>query len=101
MKDGSPFGIAGLWENWKHPASGEWVRTFAIITVPANELVGTIHDRMPAILHKEDYEKWLGPEPAPHHVLRPFPSALLRMWPISRRVNSPMNDEDFTEFSLS
>ena len=67
---------------------------FAIITMPANELVGTIHDRIPAILHKEDYEKWLGPEPAPHHVLRPFPSALLRMWPISTRVNSPMNDDE-------
>src|SRR5207247_4770608 len=24
MKDGSPFGIAGIWENWKEPASGEW-----------------------------------------------------------------------------
>jgi putative SOS response-associated peptidase YedK len=93
MKDGSPFGIAGLWENWKG-SSGEWVRTLAIITVPANELVGTVHDRMPAILRKEDYEKWLGPEPAPHHVPRPFPSALLRMWPISTRVNSPMNDDE-------
>jgi putative SOS response-associated peptidase YedK len=32
MKDGAPFGIAGIWENWKEPASGEWIRTFAIIT---------------------------------------------------------------------
>jgi putative SOS response-associated peptidase YedK len=23
MKDGSPFGIAGIWENWKEPASAE------------------------------------------------------------------------------
>jgi putative SOS response-associated peptidase YedK len=34
MKDGRPFGIAGLWENWKDPATGEWIRTFAIITSP-------------------------------------------------------------------
>jgi putative SOS response-associated peptidase YedK len=27
MKDGSPFGIGGLWENWKGPKSGEWIRT--------------------------------------------------------------------------
>ena len=27
MKDGSPFGIGGLWENWKDPTSSEWVRT--------------------------------------------------------------------------
>ena len=39
MKDGSPFGLGGLWENWKDPASGEWVRTFTIITTDANELV--------------------------------------------------------------
>jgi hypothetical protein len=32
MKDGSPSGLDGIWENWKDPASGEWVRTFAIIT---------------------------------------------------------------------
>jgi putative SOS response-associated peptidase YedK len=32
MKDGAPFGIAGIWENWKEPASGQWIRTFAIIT---------------------------------------------------------------------
>ncbi|HXX27016.1 MAG TPA: SOS response-associated peptidase family protein [Terriglobales bacterium] len=38
MKDGKPFGIAGLWENWKDPASGEWTRTFVIITTEANEL---------------------------------------------------------------
>jgi putative SOS response-associated peptidase YedK len=92
MKDRSPFGIAGLWENWKDP-SGEWVRTFTIVTVPANELVGTIHDRMPAILHREDYDRWLGIEPDRHDALRPFPSELLRMWPISTRVNSPLNDD--------
>src|SRR5256885_4823670 len=39
MKDGAPFGIAGIWENWKEPATGEWIRTFAIITTDANELV--------------------------------------------------------------
>jgi putative SOS response-associated peptidase YedK len=94
MKGGSPFGIAGLWENWKDPATGDWVRTFAIITAPANELVATIHDRMPAILRREDYDRWLGTEPDPRDVLRPFPSELLRMWPISTRVNSPKNDDE-------
>jgi hypothetical protein len=28
-----------LCENWRDPASGEWIRTFAIITTEANELV--------------------------------------------------------------
>lgn len=40
MKDGSPFGLAGLWENWRNPKTGEWERTLVVITVPSNELVG-------------------------------------------------------------
>jgi putative SOS response-associated peptidase YedK len=66
----------------------------AIIRVPANELVATIHDRMPATLRREDFDPWLGLEPDPRDLLRPFPSELLRMWPISTRVNSPNNDDE-------
>jgi putative SOS response-associated peptidase YedK len=62
MKDRSPFGLAGLWENWKDPATGDWVRTFCVITTTANDLVSRIHDRMPAILRPEDYARWLGGE---------------------------------------
>jgi putative SOS response-associated peptidase YedK len=93
MKDGAPFGIAGIWENWKEPASGEWIRTFAIITTDANELVADIHDRMPVILAPAIYARWLGEEPDPRDVMRPFPAALMRMWPISTRVNKPENDD--------
>ena len=94
MKDRSPFGIAALWENWKDPTSGEWVRTFVLLTTPANELISGIHDRMPAILKPADYERWLGIETDPHDLLAPFPSDLLAMWPISKRVNSPDNDDE-------
>jgi putative SOS response-associated peptidase YedK len=93
MKDGSPFGLAGLWENWKDPNSGDWVRTFAIMTVPSNELIGEIHERMPAILFTKDYERWLGAEPAPRELMATFPSEPMRMWPISKRVNKPENDD--------
>jgi putative SOS response-associated peptidase YedK len=94
MKDRSPFGIAGLWENWKDPATSEWVRTFVILTTPANDLLARIHDRIPAILKPSDYERWLGIEPDPHDLLGPFASALLSIWPISKRVNSPDNDDE-------
>ena len=46
-EDGT-FGLAGIWENWKEPASGEWLRTFAIITTDANELVADIHTACPS-----------------------------------------------------
>jgi putative SOS response-associated peptidase YedK len=81
MKDGRPFGIGGLWENWKEPTSGEWLWTFAIITTDANELVAT------------DYTRWLSDEPDPGDLMRPFPAEPMRMWPISTRVNKPENDD--------
>jgi putative SOS response-associated peptidase YedK len=87
MKDGSPFGLAGIWENWLNPNTGAWERTFAIITVPE------IHNRMPAILEPKNYERWLGLEPDPHDLLITYPSEPMTMWPISKRVNSPDNDD--------
>jgi putative SOS response-associated peptidase YedK len=93
MKDGSPFGLAGIWENWRNPTTGEWERTSAIITVPSNDLVGKIHNRMPAILQPAGYERWLSPEPDPHDLLITYPSEPMTMWPISTRVNSPDNDD--------
>ena len=93
MKDGSPFGLAGLWENWRNPNTGEWKRTFAIITVPSNQLVAKIHNRMPAILEPAGYDRWLGLEPDPHDLLITYPSEPMTIWPISTRVNKPENDD--------
>lgn len=93
MKDGSPFGLAGIWENGKD-ASGEWLRTFAIVTTSANELVGKIHDRMPVIVAEKDFLRWLGAEPEANELLHPFDPEQMTMWPISTRVNSPRNDDE-------
>jgi putative SOS response-associated peptidase YedK len=93
MKDGSPFGLAGIWENWLNPNKNEWERTFAIITVPSNDLVGEIHNRMPAILEPKSYDRWLGPQPDPHDLLISYSPEPMTMWPISTRVNKPENDD--------
>ena len=94
MGDGSAFGLAGIWENWKDPASGEFIRTFCVLTCPANELIASIHDRMPVILPPDAYHRWLSPlDPDPSDLLRPYPSELMRMWPVSTRVNAPQNDD--------
>lgn len=93
MKDGLPFGLAGLWENWRNPSTGEWERTFVVITVPSNDLVAQIHGRMPAILEPKGYDRWLGLEPDPHDLLITYPSEPMTMWPISRRVSAPENDD--------
>jgi putative SOS response-associated peptidase YedK len=93
MKDGSPFGLAGIWEHWRNPHTSEWERTFAIITVPSNELVRTIHHRMPAILEPDSYDRWLGSELDPRDLMITYPSEPMTMWPISTRVNKPENDD--------
>jgi putative SOS response-associated peptidase YedK len=88
-----PAGGGGPSHYWKEPASGEWIRTFAVITTPANELVAEIHDRMPLILVRTDYIRWLSDYPDPRELMQPFPSEPMRMWPISTRVNKPENDD--------
>ena len=93
MEDGAPFRLDGIWENWKEPASGEWIRTFAIITTDANELVDDIHDRMPLILAPATTRVGWARSPIPRDLMRPFPADLMRMWPISTRVNKPENDD--------
>ena len=93
MRDGSPFGLAGLWENWREPKTGEWVRTFCIVTTRANALVKPIHFRMPAILRPADYRRWLSDEPDPRDLLAPFPAEEMIAWPVSTRVNSVRNDD--------
>src|SRR5262245_24393021 len=84
MKSGEPFALAAIWENWQRPGSDEWLRTFAVITCPANDLVADIHDRMPVIIPPESYDRWLANiEPDPRDLLVPYPSDSMTMWPIS------------------
>ena len=91
IADRQPFTLAGLWENWKDRESGEWVRTFTIITTDANELVAQLHDRMPVVIAPEDRERWLkGPDVK--DLLKPYPSERMMMWPVSPKLNSPKND---------
>jgi putative SOS response-associated peptidase YedK len=94
MEDDSPFPFAGLWESWK---SGSEVRSTTIITTDANDVVAPIHNRMPVILHPEDYELWLDPdfdekEPLTT-LLKPYLAEAMEAYPVSRRVNSPSNNE--------
>lgn len=94
MKDGRPFGVAAIWENWRQPGTEEWIRTFAVITCPANDLVADIHDRMPVILPPSAYDRWLSNvEPDPRDLLLPFDADLMAIWLISTRVNAVVNDD--------
>jgi putative SOS response-associated peptidase YedK len=61
-RDGNPLAIAVIWDRWA--AAGATLLSFAMVTVEANKLVGTITDRMPAIVLPGDWSKWLGETPA-------------------------------------
>ena len=88
--DGEPIAFAGLWEGWTGPASREVARTFTIVTTDPNEAVAPIHNRMPVVLPEEVHAAWLDEQPATREelqaMLRPAPAALLRAFPIARKV---------------
>jgi putative SOS response-associated peptidase YedK len=54
------FAFAGVWDEWVSP-EGENVRSFAIVTVAANDIVTPIHDRMPLRVAPDLYAEWLDP----------------------------------------
>jgi len=92
MKDGKPFAFAGLWDSWQDP-DGKPVRTCTIVTTTPNDLVATIHDRMPAILLPAARDTWLDPatqdEQALLPLLAPYPADRMTARQVSRLVNSP------------
>jgi putative SOS response-associated peptidase YedK len=96
MKEGKPFAFAGLWEHWEG-GDGSVIESCTLLTTEPNELLRPVHNRMPVILHPRDYELWLdvGVEDARRlrPLLRPFPAAEMEAYAVSRRVNSPENDD--------
>ncbi|MFP2931936.1 SOS response-associated peptidase [Pyxidicoccus sp. 3LG] len=95
-KDGQALALAGLWEEWTAPDTGEVLNTCTIITTGPNDLMAPIHDRMPVILAPEARELWLRPEPQDPAVLLPllvpFAQDALEAYEVARVVNSPTND---------
>ena len=90
------FAFAGLWDS-SRTDMGERIVSVTHITLPANGLLGEIHNtqhRMPAILEKADREAWLSgtPEEA-WETLTPYPDDLMVAWPVSMRVNTPKNND--------
>lgn len=96
LKSEEPFGLAGLWDTWKQP-EGNVLESFTIITTEPNELMRSIHRRMPVMLKREDEEQWLDCSAAPfdkvQSLLKPFPADLMAAHEISKRINNPKYDE--------
>ena len=96
VNDGELFAFAGLWERWKDP-TGTWIRSFSVLTTVPNAVTELVHDRMPVILKREDYDLWL--DPAMTNVeevsdmLKPYRAERMRSYPVSPRINLVANDD--------
>jgi putative SOS response-associated peptidase YedK len=83
--------FAGLWEHWMSKDGSE-IETMAILTVAANATIGTLHDRMPAILPKAAFDTWLDIKNVRDHeaavLLQPAPVDLLKIEELEPAINS-------------
>jgi putative SOS response-associated peptidase YedK len=96
LKNDEMFAFAGLWETWKDKTTGQKLRTYTILTTDPNELMEPIHNRMPVILHRQDYERWMAPaDPAhlPVDLLRPYPAEEMKAWKVGKAVGNTRNND--------
>jgi putative SOS response-associated peptidase YedK len=90
-----PMTFAGLWDVW-HAPDGKPLKSFAIVTTQANELLKPLHDRMPVLLAPDCWAAWLGDIAALEgdlkSMLKPYPGRGMAFWPVDKRVGNPRND---------
>jgi putative SOS response-associated peptidase YedK len=92
---GEPIAFAGLWESWRD-STGSALETFTILTTAANERLATIHDRMPVIIERMDYSRWLDSDEKaapPAELLHSCAANQVRAWPVSDRVGNIRNND--------
>jgi len=77
-------------------AKGKEIYSYTILTTEPNSVVGTVHDRMPVILQKEDEKKWLDPDiQEPEHLfplLKQYPAKEMEEWEVGSEARNPRND---------
>lgn len=90
------FAFAGLWEAWHNPATGAWVKSCSVITTSANDLMKSIHDRMPVILKPTDEASWIDSSTQDvdtlKQLLQPYDQTEMDAYKVATLVNSPRND---------
>ncbi len=95
LKSQEPMALAGLWEYWQG-RDGSEIESCAIIVTAGNELMQSIHNRMPVILPPETWDIWLDTantnKQRLQSMLNQYPTEEMAAWPVSTRVNSPRNN---------
>lgn len=92
------FAFAGLYSLWKSPDGKEQIPTYTIITTDANEKMKELHDRMPAMLLKNEWDQWLDPNNhdmlALKELLDPFPDDAIAFYPVNKKVGNVRNNSE-------
>jgi putative SOS response-associated peptidase YedK len=95
LKDEEIFCIAGLWERWNNPEGGE-IYSFTLITQEPNEFMAKIHNRMPAILDREQEKYWLDNDIPVEDLLdslSPPPNEKMKAYTVDSRVGNVRNND--------
>jgi putative SOS response-associated peptidase YedK len=96
-RDDQLLTIAGLWSEWTNPETGKPLNSCTMIITEPNKFVAELHDRMPVILEEKQFEAWLDDSAVPASLtkmLKPAANGLLKMQPVSKRVNSSRADDN-------
>ncbi len=99
--DGGVLAMAGLYEIWRDPEKAEddptrfrW--TCTVLTTSAEDSLGHIHDRMPLMLGREQYDEWLDPRRNSKDellaLLEPAAPGRLEAFPVSTKVSNVRNN---------
>ena len=93
--DGHSIAFAGLYEFWRG-GDGPTLSTCTIITTPAEGALAEIHERMPLVLPRSGWARWLDPAVAdPSDLLQPWDEAggeHLELRPVATTVNHVDNN---------
>lgn len=81
--------VAGIWDEYFDKNLNMYVVTVALITCNANEKLGKIHPRMPVVLCKENFSKWLnsGDLQEINSLFRIYPNEKLELYRVKNEVN--------------
>lgn len=55
------FALAGIWSEWRSKPTEPKIASFSILTCEPSEQVKPLHHRMPMVVERDDYERWLDP----------------------------------------
>lgn len=96
LADGSSLAFAGIWATWHTPDTETPVVSCAILTTSAVGELRDVHDRMPLLLSRDTWNRWLDPEIGDVTGLLAGPSpevvAGLELRPVSSQVNNVRNN---------